>query len=807
MKLKGLYLMTLAFLSTSVFPAETAPLIQKAVPLWAAGREKEMNLNLGFRGVFPARNGQDAVLKVTASTLYRVYLNGEFLGSGPARAAHGYYRVDEYALNARLKDGENIVAFEVAGYNVNTFYTLDQPSFLQAEVTVDGKVALATGRKRDFTAFVLRERVQKVERYSFQRPFTEYYRMTEGYDRWRISSQEPLAGALKTAVYPPVRLLPRGVPMPEFGKIEPVSVHARGTVKRVRPETYYKDRSLVRITPVFKGYPEAELEVTPSQEMQELAVAGREIINRSPSVTGALLLGTNEFGIYDFGVNCSGFIGARLACTSPSRVILHFDEMLTGGDVNSKKRQADINNQIVYELEPGVYDLETIEAYTFRYMKVIVPDGGCRVEQLYVREFAYPDHPDAAFECSNSKLNAIFAAAKQTLRQNAVDVLTDCPSRERAGWLCDSYFSAIMEKEFTGYSAVARNFYENYALPDSFPPLPAGMIPMCYPADHPDGVFIPQWSLWFILQIGDYARRSGDTSLVARLQPRTEKLLEYFARFENTDGLLENLDSWKFVEWSRANDFVQGVNYPTNMLYTAALSAASQLYGHAQWKQKAERVRQAVLRQSFNGEFFIDQALRRNGELSPTDHTTEVCQYYAFFFNVATPDTHPGLWKKLVTEFGPQRDDAVTYPSVYRANAFMGNYMRVDLLSRYGLQTQLLPEIQDYFFAMADRTGTLWEHMQHSASCNHGFASYLGHVLYRDILGISHIDYEARTVTVRFTDILLNRCSGSIPVEKDVIRLAWERAGNQIRYSVAVPEGFRVEIDNRSGYRLESGSF
>ncbi|MDR2470048.1 MAG: hypothetical protein LBD27_06165, partial [Tannerella sp.] len=740
---------------------------QKALPVWAAGREKEMNLNLGFRGIFTARGGQDATLKITASTLYRVHLNGEFLGSGPARAAHGYYRVDEYALNARLKDGENIVAIEVAGYNVNTFYTLDQPSFLQAEVTVEGKPALATGRKRDFTAFVLPERVQKVERYSFQRPFTEYYRMTEGYDRWRMLSQEPFAGTLKTAVYPPVRLLPRGVPMPEFGKIEPVSVHARGTVKRVRPVNCYKDRSLSNISPAFKGYPEAELEATPSQEMQELAVAERTVINKSPSVTGALSLGENEFGIYDFGIDYSGFIGARLTCTASSRVILHFDEMLTDGDVNSKKRQADINNQIVYELAPGVYDLETIEAYTFRYMKVIVLGGECRVEQLYVREFAYPDNPNATFECSNYKLNAIFAAAKQTLRQNAVDVLTDCPSRERAGWLCDSYFSAIMEKELTGYSAVARNFYENYALPDSFRHLPDGMIPMCYPADHPDGGFIPQWSLWFILQIEDYSRRSGDASLVARLQPRIEKLLNYFARFENTDGLLENLDSWKFVEWSRANEFVQGVNYPTNMLYSAALSAASQLYGHALWKQKAERVKQAVLRQSFNGEFFIDQALRRESSLIPTDHTTEVCQYYAFFFNVATPDTHPGLWKKLVTEFGPQRDDKVTYSSVFRANAFMGNYMRVDMLSRYGLQTQLLPEIQDYFFFMADRTGTLWEHMQHNASCNHGFASYLGHVLYRDILGVSNIDYKAKTVTIRFTDILLDRCSGSIPVGKE----------------------------------------
>ncbi|MDR1681000.1 MAG: hypothetical protein LBS12_04360, partial [Prevotellaceae bacterium] len=158
----------------------TGALVQKAVPVWAAGREKEMNLNLGFRGVFQANSSQKVRLKIAASTLYRVFINGTFVGSGPARAAHGYFRVDEYDVGKWVKTGENIVAVEVAGYNINSYYTLDQPSFLLAEADVDGKATLATGGK-GFEAFQLPERVQKTERYSFQRPFAEYYRMTEGY--------------------------------------------------------------------------------------------------------------------------------------------------------------------------------------------------------------------------------------------------------------------------------------------------------------------------------------------------------------------------------------------------------------------------------------------------------------------------------------------------------------------------------------------------------------------------------------------------------------------------------------------------
>ncbi len=194
---------------------------------------------------------------------------------------------------------------------------------------------------------------------------------------------------------------------------------------------------------------------------------------------------------------------------------------------------ADVNNQVVYELQPGAYTIETFDPYTFKFLKVMVTEGACRLEDVYLREFASPDRTDASFSCSNEKLNRIYDAAKQTYRQNALDIFMDCPpSRERAGWLCDSYFSAIMEKEFTGYSKVAHNFYENYALPEKFEFLPEGMIPpMCYPADHNDGgVFIPNWSLWFIIQVDDYARRGGDRQLVSDLRTRITDLLGVFRK-------------------------------------------------------------------------------------------------------------------------------------------------------------------------------------------------------------------------------------------------------------------------------------
>ena len=72
------------------------------------------------------------------------------------------------------------------------------------------------------------------------------------------------------------------------------------------------------------------------------------------------------------------------------------------------------------------------------------------------------------------------------------------------------------------------------------------------------------------------------------------------------------------------------------MLYAGALDAASKLYNLPDLHTQAEAVREAIRKQSFDGEFFVDNALRKDGQLKVTHNRTEVCQYYAFFFGVAT---------------------------------------------------------------------------------------------------------------------------------------------------------------------------
>jgi len=62
-------------------------------------------------------------IRIAAATIYRLFCNGVFVGHGPARAAHGYYRVDEWDLAADA--GVNHIAIEIAGYNTPRYAYLD----------------------------------------------------------------------------------------------------------------------------------------------------------------------------------------------------------------------------------------------------------------------------------------------------------------------------------------------------------------------------------------------------------------------------------------------------------------------------------------------------------------------------------------------------------------------------------------------------------------------------------------------------------------------------------------------------------
>ena len=394
---------------------------------------------------------------------------------------------------------------------------------------------------------------------------------------------------------------------------------------------------------------------------------------------------------------------------------------------NIRFERNDTYNIVEYRVKAGAFEHTAFEPYTARFVKILVLSGSLTVGELGMLRYENPD-VSAPNPSGDARIDLILDAAARTFRHNAVDLLTDCPSRERAGWLCDSWFSARAERFFTGENKVERNFLENIALsPKKQAYLPEGMIPMCYPADFSeDKMYIPNWAMWYVIELEDYKKRTGDGALPALSKEKVYSLLRYFERRRSV-GKFGRVDLPRMEQGKR-----RGIRLRRELSLEYDLRCRVEERGGALRRRRAgtqsrsdrkDDPRASVQRRVFRG-----QRRAQRGELVRTGNTSETCQYYAFFSGVATPETHKELWERLLCSFGPNRPQSV-YPKVYPSNAFIGNYLRLYLLKENGYCDRVKEESVDYFYKMARETGTLWEHDSIFGSLNHGFASYIAVLL------------------------------------------------------------------------------
>jgi alpha-L-rhamnosidase len=770
----------------------------KAKPVWLKGKEKEMNVSMGIQCNFIVTKNKAYKLLITGSSLYRIFINGQFIHYGPARGPHGYVRIDCLNLEVHLKDGLNTLSIEAAGYNCNTFYVLNIPSFVQAEIIEDDDVITYTDTIGAFSAIQLTSRVQKTMRYSFQRAFTEIYNFDNNdfITNW-MNTKQRFEEDLSIIDFC-IKYLPRDLPLPLFENREAKSIigYGRGEKKsRVEKSSYKETRFINKISEEITGYTLEQIIERPYEVIQDIDFIAHEYDQKLNCKNfHEEIINQGEYVILDMGINNNGFIYSEIFANVNSEIYFVFDEKLIDGkiDIDSWKTINIVQFNLAESNRP--YHLETFETYGFKYIMCYVAKGSIELSRLGLREYSYPDYKNISFKCSDKDINRIFSAAVETYRQNTLDVFMDCPTRERAGWLCDSYFTAQSAQYFSGDARVEKVFLENFIMAERFPNIPNGMLPMCYPAEFADGDFIPQWAMWYIIELDGYFKRDAhaDKGIYKNL---CYSLINYFKKFKNKEGLLERLERWNFIEWSEANDWVQDVNYPTNMLYSRILTLIGKWYDDDDLLKESNKVKNEVISQSFNGEFFIDNSIRtKTGILEVTKNKSEVCQYFAFFFEIA--DEKEGRFKNLkktiLESFGPDRKKQNVMPEVAYANAFIGNYLRMELLLRWKKYKQILYEIKAYFMRMAEITGTLWEHDDIKGSLNHGFASFVGVAIIKCLTGIFEINEAEREMAIDIVnvgidvEVCLGTSLGDVYFKREAVN-------GKSKITISVPQEFKLK--------------
>ena len=256
--------------------------------------------------------------------------------------------------------------------------------------------------------------------------------------------------------------------------------------------------------------------------------------------------------LYDFGQNCSGIIELKVSGKKGSVI------KMTPGELITK------NNQINQNASGGPYYYSyTLKGdgveiwrpkftyYGFRYVMVEggIPDSEKqntetpKIIDLQLLHTANSAPKTGEFECSNQLFNQIYTLIDWAVRSNLASVVTDCPHREKLGWLEQTYLmGASVQYNYDLYPLYRK------AIRDMIDAqTPDGLIPDIAPEfvpfeggfrDSPEwgsaGVILP-WMLW---------QWYGDQSVVEEALPMMKKYVAYLGTKGDNHILSHGLGDW-----------------------------------------------------------------------------------------------------------------------------------------------------------------------------------------------------------------------------------------------------------------------
>jgi alpha-L-rhamnosidase len=265
--------------------------------------------------------------------------------------------------------------------------------------------------------------------------------------------------------------------------------------------------------------------------------------------------------VYDLGENFAGWPVIAVRGAAGRRVTLLPGELLDGeGLVTQRSANASPGDAVLFHYTLAGDGIERwhprFSYYGFRYVQVegAAPPGlgePGEPELLELRgEFLHTDLPRTGrLSTGNALLDRIHRLILQALLSNTFSVLTDCPHREKLGWLEQTYLNA----DTVYYNEDAVTLYEKMMRDMMDSQLPDGLVPSIAPeyvafldADGTSSAFrdSPEWGSAVVLSPWATYRYSGDRRILETGYPAMCRYADYLAA-RARDGMLDyGLGDW-----------------------------------------------------------------------------------------------------------------------------------------------------------------------------------------------------------------------------------------------------------------------
>ncbi|MBV9470551.1 MAG: family 78 glycoside hydrolase catalytic domain [Abitibacteriaceae bacterium] len=513
-------------------------------------------------------------------------------------------------------------------------------------------------------------------------------------------------------------------------------------------------------------------------------------IKRLQTLTPVRLLHPHpQLYIYDMGQNFAGWARLRVQAPAGTEIKLRFaeaihpDGTLDMGSTGVFATHVEQTDRYICK-GGGVETWEPRFTYHgFRYVELSGFVQEPRLEDLQGVVVHTAVEPTGFFQCSDATLNHLHQVALWTELSNLHSIPTDCPAREKCGWLGDAHISA----EMTIYNFDMAQFWPKYIgdiqtswrgdLPGDVAPGKRGIGPNGHLDWGVASVLLPWYEYLYY----------GDKRLLRAHYPAMRKFIRN-ARPLGPDGIF----SKGYGDWCPPGS-VEPVETPPALTTTAYLYRAAQvmtqvahILGEEQESQEFASLQDRI-KQAFNTHFY---------QASTHTYGSQTADSIALAFGLTPAGAETAVAASLAYDVLPTHQG-------HLATGIFGSRYLYGILSRYGygavaqgiLHQTTYPSFGDLFTRGATTFWECWgepelDQKWGPRSQNHAMQGAFDAWFYQDVAGIHPSPDEPgfKHIVLRPTILPgLHWARATYRSPYGLVESAWNQQGRTLQWHVSIP--------------------
>ena len=504
--------------------------------------------------------------------------------------------------------------------------------------------------------------------------------------------------------------------------------------------------------------------------------------------------------IYDFGQNASAIIRLKAKGKRGAKITFRPAEYLTPDSLPDQRNSGQPYSFSYTLAENGTETwTPSFSYYGFRYVAVegAVPAGYENpddlpvIEELNMLHVSNSNEAIGTFSCSDSLFNAIYSLIDWSVKSNMSHVLTDCPHREKLGWLEVTHLMS----HALSYCYDTHQFFHKIIDDMDESQLPNGLIPSIAPEYTAfDGDFrdSPEWGSAGILLPWFLYEWYGDSSAIKEHFGMMTAYIDYLTSRAQHNILYHGLGDW-YDQGPAHPGYSQLTSRgltPTAFYYRdlCIMAQSAQLLGKDSLRQLYEQRAQEV-KEAFNEKFF-------NTAEKYYDRGSQTANAIALCMGLVDKKNRESCLRQIIADIR-QHGNSMTSGDI----GF--NYLVMALLENG--YSQVIYEMN----CQSDKPGYGYQLKQGATSLTESWAALktashnhcmLGHLMgwfYQGLGGIRPISGE-----IAFKHFLLNPepvgniqyASATFRSPYGLIESRWEIKGPQFIYHITVPSNTRATV-------------